>query len=326
MGGIMSQLGLVDEDPKTSIKLDLLKAMDSNTTTAVIQLLSTTESFIAFAKAEGDGIMARDSEDDEKLAKGIELARAKKVLDNKPPAPYTQVDVLGKTANEVADEMIAHLGPDFKGGVLVLVGLSGTGKGTTVDKLKQKIEGCVTWSNGNVFRSLTLLAATHCAQTMGEGQFDPACLTAENLATWMGMLEFGKFNGKFDTKISGLGMEHYVSEVANTVLKGPMVRGNIPTVAEVTQGEVVKFASAACKTMGEAGVTVLLEGRAQTVNYIESPHRFELTLSDPTLIGKRLAAQRIAGRALELIGTATDDHAVVAAIALALGQLSAEAK
>ena len=46
--------------------------------------------------------------------------------------------------------MIAGLGPDFKGGVLVLVGLSGTGKGTTVDKLKQKIEGCVTWSNGNV--------------------------------------------------------------------------------------------------------------------------------------------------------------------------------
>jgi len=43
--------------------------MDSNTTTAVIQLLSTTESFIAFAKAEGDGIMARDSEDDEKLVR-----------------------------------------------------------------------------------------------------------------------------------------------------------------------------------------------------------------------------------------------------------------
>ena len=45
------------------------------------------------------------------------------------------------------------------------------------------------------------------------------------------------------------------------MLKGPMVRGNIPTVAEVTQGEVVKFASGACKIMGEAGVTVLLEGR-----------------------------------------------------------------
>ena len=46
------------------------------------------------------------------------------------------------------------------------------------------------------------------------------------------------------------------------MLKGPKVGKNIPTVAEVTQGEVVKFASAACKTMGEAGVSVLLEGRS----------------------------------------------------------------
>lgn len=300
--------------------------MDSNTSASIIQLLSSTESFTAFAKIEGDNIMKRDAEDDEKLAVGIELARKKGVLNNDPPAPYTQVDVLGKTADGVATEIIAALGPDFKGGVLVLVGLSGTGKGTTVDMLKSKIPGCVTWSNGNVFRSLTLLAATHCAQTLGEGKFDAACLTAENLATWMGMLEFGKFNGKFDTKISGLGHELLVSEVANTVLKGKMVGGNIPTVAEVTQGEVVKFASNACKIMGEAGVTVLLEGRAQTVNYIESPHRFELTLSDPSLIGKRRAAQRISGQALQLIGTATDNHSVVAAVALALGQLSADSK
>jgi putative ribosome biogenesis GTPase RsgA len=51
------------------------------------------------------------------------------------------VDVLGKTADGVATEIIAALGPDFKGGVLVLVGLSGTGKGTTVDMLKSKIPG-----------------------------------------------------------------------------------------------------------------------------------------------------------------------------------------
>ena len=58
---------------------------------------------------------------------------------------------------------------------------------------------------------------------MGEGQFDAACLTAENLATWMGMLEFGKFNGKFDTKISGLGMEYYVSEVASVKKKDQFI-------------------------------------------------------------------------------------------------------
>ena len=78
---------------------------------------------------------------------------------------------------------------------------------------------------------------------MGEGQFDPACLTAENLATWMGMLEFGKFNGKFDTKISGLGMEHYVSEVRNTTapafgqstLEGSLMGGvPLPTGPPIT--------------------------------------------------------------------------------------------
>ena len=36
-----------------------------------------------------------------------------------------------------------------------------------------------------------------------------------------------------------------VSEVATTVLKGPSVGKNIPTVAEKTQGEVIKFASSA---------------------------------------------------------------------------------
>lgn len=59
----------------------------------------------------------------------------------------------------------------------------------------------------------------------------------------------------------------------------------------MTQGEVVKFASGACKMMGEAGMTVLLEGRAQTVNYIDSPFRFELVMSDAQLIGMRRAAQ-----------------------------------
>ena len=47
---------------------------------------------------------------------------------------------------------------------------------------------------------------------------------------------------------------------------------NIPTVAEQTQGEVVKFAAAAAQQMGEAGLIVLLEGREATVNYIPSPY------------------------------------------------------
>jgi hypothetical protein len=48
-----------------------------------------------------------------------------------------------------------------------------------------------------------------------------------------------------------------------------------------------------------SGLVVLLEGRAQTVNYVRSPHRFELILSDDRLIGQRRAAQRLMAAALQ---------------------------
>ena len=69
--------------------------------------------------------------------------------------------LLGKSADAVADAIIASLGDAPKRGcILVLQGLSGTGKGTTVAKLQATLPKCVSWSNGNVFRSLTLLAVT----------------------------------------------------------------------------------------------------------------------------------------------------------------------
>ncbi len=138
-------------------------------------------------------------------------------------------------------------------------------------KLQEKLQKedgkhVVCWSNGNIFRSVTLLAATWCEQNGCDGFDASKALTKENLASFMSMLEFGKvrgfsainlhcfilclkrisfmpfehsqFNGKFDTKISGLGIDVLVSEVQNTDLKVPKVSKNIPTVAEVTQGEV----------------------------------------------------------------------------------------
>jgi hypothetical protein len=70
-------------------------------------------------------------------------------------------------------------------------------------------------------------------------------------------------------------------------------------VAEATQGEVVHFASYAIAKLVEDGIFVLLEGREQTVNYVRTPLRFILTLSDSSLIGKRRAAQRLAAGSLE---------------------------
>jgi hypothetical protein len=57
---------------------------------------------------------------------------------------------------------------------------------------------------------------------------------------------------------------------------------------------VIVFAAHAVEMMtAESNLVVLLEGRAATVNYVRSPYRFELVLSDTTLIGQRRAAQRL---------------------------------
>merc|ERR1712113_1103841 len=89
------------------------------------------------------------------------------------------------------------------------------------------------------------------------------------------------------------------------------VAKNIPTVAKETQGEVVKFAGDAVKKMGDSGTVVLLEGREQTLNFISSPYRFCLTMSDTKIIGARRAAQRIAAHAVANLGDSTDVEGIV---------------
>jgi signal recognition particle GTPase len=77
-----------------------------------------------------------------------------------------KISVTGKTPDEVADEIIKVLGDaPQKGCIMTLQGLSGTGKGTTVSKLQEKLPKAQTWSNGNLFRSYTLLAVTYQDQT-----------------------------------------------------------------------------------------------------------------------------------------------------------------
>lgn len=291
-----------------TVTLDCLRKQNAETSNAIISHFASNPSFLRLSDAEGLQIRQRDKEDSEKLQKGIDLALEKGVLSKDfVPEPYIKVDVLGKSAEDVANEILDHVAKNSGSSkVIVLVGLSGTGKGTTVAMLRKKLEGggpIVTWSNGNIFRSLTLLAATWCEHSCDSQNFDiNKALTKDNLATFVKMLSFGKFKGDvYDTRINGLGLDLYVSEVANTELKIPKVAKNIPTVAEVTQGEVISFAAGAIKILGENGITVLLEGREETVNYVETKNRFCLTLSDESLIGKRRAAQRMMASALNSI-------------------------
>ena len=312
----------------TTVSYELLKKQNAETSNALIEYFAPKSTanaaadFLRFAQYEGDLTAKRDQEDDDKLQEGIDLAKEKGVIDPAfVPQPYVEIDVLGQSPDQVADQILQQVksqgtkdsskgGATADSGVIVLVGLSGTGKGTTVANLRQKLQDeqgkqVVSWSNGNIFRSVTLLAATWCEQQPNGPVDIQQALTKENLAHFMSMLSFGKFgqgdDTKYDTRIHGLGLDLYVSQIQNTVLKSPKVSQNIPTVAGVTQGEVILFAAAAMQrmTMETSNLFVLLEGRAQTVDYVPTPYRFCLILSDSSLIGKRRAAQRLMAQTLK---------------------------
>jgi cytidylate kinase len=318
-----------------TISRELLQKQNAETSNALIEHFKDSPPFAALAKYEGDLTIRRDQEDAVKLDKGIDFAKNKGVIDPAyVPEPYVQLDVLGKTPDIVAGTILAKVKANKdkagEGSVIVMCGLSGTGKGTTVTKLRQKLEDdegkkVVTWSNGNIFRSVTLLAVTWCEQQPDIDGFDKdKALTKENLQSFVNMLSFGKFNDKYDTRINGLGLDMLVSEVQNTELKSPKVSKNIPTVAEVTQGEVILFAAKAVETMGKDGLFVLLEGREQTVNYVRSPDRFTLILSDESLIGKRRAAQRLMAEALPKVNEMASDEDVMKALEESLEKLAKE--
>lgn len=112
------------------LSYDVLSEQNANTTNAIIDHYSSSEDFLALSKVEGALILQRDEEDASKLQKGIDIAKGKGVIDpNFVPEDYITVDVLGKSPGEVADEILGRVrGESSGGGVVVLCGLSGTGK------------------------------------------------------------------------------------------------------------------------------------------------------------------------------------------------------
>lgn len=287
--------------PLGGITATVLAQNDDSTTNAVISVFSKDPTFQAKAKESMESLLKRDKEDDDKLAAGIKLAVDRGVLEaGVVVEPVDQVDVTGKSADEVADYICAacYVTPNGDDGrVVVLQGLSGTGKGTTVSKLLSRFDSCVSWSNGNVFRALTLLALEHCRQSGVD--FDEALLTPENLKSWMAKLTFDLFPEGYDIYIEGV--DARVSNIATTTLKEPRIGKAIPTVAGYSQGEVVTFAASCIHRMRNDGLTVLIEGRAPTLAYVRSPYRFELVIDDPLLLGARRVAQRLVGLALKAL-------------------------
>lgn len=112
------------------LSYSLLAEQNANTTNAIIQHFATNPSFLSLSSLEGEQILQRDEEDAQKLQKGIEYAKSKGVIDpNFVAEEYIIIDVLGKSPDDVADEILTKVrSQEGEGGVVVLCGLSGTGK------------------------------------------------------------------------------------------------------------------------------------------------------------------------------------------------------
>ena len=113
-----------------SISYSILEQQSADTSNALIDYWSASPKFQNLAQYEGNMTKARDDEDASKLQVGIDFAKSKGVIDpDFKPEPYVEIDVLGKTPTDVANEIISHCGTqNGSGSVIVLCGLSGTGK------------------------------------------------------------------------------------------------------------------------------------------------------------------------------------------------------
>ncbi|KAG5502939.1 hypothetical protein JKF63_04712 [Porcisia hertigi] len=299
------------------ITLQILRQQDDVCSSFVLGLLENNARFQKLSRSEGEDIVTRDNEDAEKLSDGIRIAIRKGILSGQPDvSPVTKVNVVGLSAQEVTDKIVAVL-PSKSGNVIILQGLSGTGKGTTVSKLKAVLPKCVTWSNGNIFRSYTYLC-NEVLSAQGK-EIEEGSLTDDLLASVAKRVTFVKCeDGMFQPMLDGTTR---VVDVQNTLLKTPLISSKVPTVAQQTQGEVIRFAASAVKKLSSEGYNVILEGRSQTLDYISTPLRFELVIPDVSVLGQRRAAQRVMAKALEIIGDGTSDDEVNSALHKALEAL-----
>jgi len=283
---------------------NIIEKQDHESSHLVMKLLNGNKDFQIMAEAETEAILQRDRDDEIKLKEGISTSVQAGVIPYlKVKKTETEIDVLGKTPDDVGKEITAQL-PSGDSYLVIVTGLSGTGKGTTVAYLLDKIPNSISWSNGDIFRCLTLLLQDICPN---QGLINHEHI---NRAVKAIEVEYSK-DRPYEIFIQYKGDRLALKDIKNTLLKDRKVSTNIPHIALHTQGEVIVLADGIVKKLLQRGFTVIMEGRKATLDYFDSPHRFTLTLSEKTLLGKRRAAQKIAARALELLTPEADEKDVV---------------
>ena len=286
-----------------AISRELLLAENDLSTNSVIEYFKATgdSHFKKLSQLEQNALEERDKKDAEFLANGVQKAIDEGLLGKLEEKPlYKNICVLSNNAKECAEVIVSELPKE--GCIVVLVGGSGTGKQTTVNAIMRLLPSALAWSNGDCFRSLTMLARLHSEQ---KKEPIPDCLTSGNLDTWASMLEV---TSEGDILIRGLGMDEKVSEIKNTLLKAPDLEQILPKVASLSQATVLGFARRAVETLRKAGQTVLLEGREETLDHIPSQHRFRLTIPKGTkILGERRLAQRVLARTVQMLKSKDDE-------------------
>jgi len=294
LSGIPAPPTLTITDQAMATTRDILSRTGAEATQLIIDELSSNLDFKKLSWCLARDIAMRDEDDDVNILQGINDAVSKGLIPSQVSNTQPRrVDVDGKSAEEVARMILLHIEDDFIHGqaVMTLQGLSGTGKTTTVTMLKQLLpDNTVVWGNGVVFRSLTLLVLQQAR--LRESSFEEELDNAD-WPMYCSMLTYADHNGRPDLKISGLDLEYWASDIKATLLKDRAVEHNVSRVASKTQAEAFIVFTAAHAWLKSIGYNVIVEGRRQPLDRIETQHKFELTLIDNSVIGKRQAAMRV---------------------------------
>lgn len=127
------------------ITLRILKQEGATSTNAIVSYFQDSEAFLRWSNFLSNSIRQRDDEDGYKLHQGIDIAIQRGTLSeltDSDRVEYHNVDVLGKTPTDISnfiwDEVQRKkeaLTDPEDGELIVLCGLSGTGKVRTLERL-----------------------------------------------------------------------------------------------------------------------------------------------------------------------------------------------
>jgi cytidylate kinase len=271
-------------------KLESLSSVER--TREIISLLGDSPSFGKAALEANAALVRRDRLDEHALAEGVEYAQHNGILPcGKANHTWHPVTVDCLSPIEVAREIdnMAHQDRRLPEAIAVS-GLSGIGKGTTVDALAGLRPNYWTWSNGDVFRFITYLVLSGEATDMEDP--DHLARRARRVAE---SVSYQPQQGIVGTTNGG---PVSLCDTPSPELRSIEVSSTVPTVARYTQGHVIRLANAALEAQ-PAGACMLIEGRKTTLDFVGADLRVELQMSDRASLGARRVAQRLAELLME---------------------------